>query len=179
MNERTRYRVTGSVFLIALAVIFLPMLFDGAGAPMNEVPLQPQIAYTPKALPAFEDVVPTSDVVTRVEDLREEIDDGGFAADNGTRFGEPVLLPVDANTTIWAVQTASFASRENAVSFRLRLRAAGYEAFISTVKDTSSDSGRMHRVAIGPLLSNLDAKDIRSAVGEKFDVSPTVVEMTQ
>ena len=179
MNERTRYRVTGSVFLIALAVIFLPMLFDGAGAPMNEAPQQAQIAYTPKPLPDFADVVPTSDVVTRVEDLREEIDDSGFAADSGTRFGEPVLLPVDANTSIWAVQAASFASRENAVAFRIKLREAGYEAFLSTVKDISSDSGRMHRVAIGPLLSDLDASDIRAAVGKKFDVSPTVVEMTQ
>ena len=178
MNERTRYRVTGSVFLIALAVIFLPMLFDGAGAPMKEAPLQPQLAYTPKPLPNFEDVVPTSDVVTRVEDLREEIDDSGFTSDSGTRFGEPVLQPVDSNTTIWAVQTGSFASRENALSFRVKLREAGYEAFISTVKDRSSDSGRMHRVAIGPLLSDLDANDIREAVGKKFDVAPTIVEMT-
>ena len=146
---------------------------------MNEAAQQPQIAYAPKPLPDFADVVPTSDVVTRVEDLREEIDDNGFSSDSGTRFGEPVLQPEDSNTTIWAVQTASFASRENAVAFRLRLREGGYEAFISTVKDSSSDSGRMHRVAIGPLLSDLDASDIRTAVGEKFDVSPTVVEMTQ
>jgi len=31
IKERSRYRLTGAVFIIALAVIFLPMLFDAEG----------------------------------------------------------------------------------------------------------------------------------------------------
>ena len=31
MDQQTRYRVTGSLFLVALAIICLPMLFDGEG----------------------------------------------------------------------------------------------------------------------------------------------------
>ncbi len=179
MNERTRYRVTGSAFLIALAVIFLPMLFDGAGAPMHEIPVQPQYTEPPPALPSFEDVVPTTDVVTRVESLREEVDDDGYSTDTDTRFGEPVLKRPGASTTVWAVQAASFANLENARAFREDLREAGFEAFISTVKDTSSNSGEMHRVAVGPLLSNVDAAEIQAAVGDKFNVDPTLMEMTQ
>lgn len=179
MNDRTRYRVTGSIFLIALAVIFLPMLFDGAGAPMLEAPLQPLTTKSAPALPNFADVVPTSDVVARVESLRSEVDADGFATANGTRFGEPVLQPGNADSIVWAVQAASFASHDNALSFRGELRGAGYEAFISTVKDRASDSGKMHRVAIGPLLSKVDAREIQVAVGSRFSVQPTVVEMVQ
>ena len=178
-NIRTRYRVTGSIFLIALAIIVLPMLFDGAGAPMREAPSQLPLKNTSSVLPDFADVVPTSDVVARVEGLRGEVDADGFATDSGTRFGEPVLQPGDANSKIWAVQAASFASNDNALSFRSELRKAGFEAFISTVKDRTSDSGRMYRVAVGPLLSKVDAEEIQAAISADFSVQPTVVEMVQ
>ena len=96
MNERNRYRVTGSIFLIAVAVIVLPMLFDGAGTPMSEAPPIPQPRPQAQPLPDFADVVPATDVVERVQALHEEIDEQGFVNDSGTRFGEPVLLPADA-----------------------------------------------------------------------------------
>lgn len=176
MNERTRYRVTGSVFLIALAVIFLPMLFDGAGAPMREAPPLPQAKTQSNALPNFADVVPASDVVERVQALAAEVDDKGFATATGAKFGEPVLKPVDEQTRIWAVQAASFASLDNATSFREQLRDEGYEAFISSVKD---DADVMYRVAVGPLLSSVDAQAIQSAVESKFNVEPAVVEMSE
>ena len=42
LTDRTRYRLTGSIFLIAVAAVVLPMLFDGAGVePMHLEPLPP------------------------------------------------------------------------------------------------------------------------------------------
>ena len=38
MNEQTRYRVTGAVFLLAVAIILLPMVFDGRGVPVEPLP---------------------------------------------------------------------------------------------------------------------------------------------
>ncbi len=178
MNERNRYRITGSIFLIALAVILLPMVFDGAGPAMREAPPMPQPRALAQPLPNFDEVVPTSDVVERVQTLREEIDDQGYSSDSGTLFGEPVLLPADADTDVWAVQAASFASLDNARAFREDLRAAGYEAFISTVKGREDDAP-MYRVAVGPLLSFADAEQMQSNIGAEFELQPTVMEMTQ
>ena len=49
MSEQTRYRITGSLFLLAVAVIFLPMLFDGDGIP--RVVVEPvDIDYVPEAV---------------------------------------------------------------------------------------------------------------------------------
>jgi DedD protein len=174
MNERARYRVTGSIFLIALAVIFLPMVFDGAGAPLRTTPSLPPSQPISQPVPDFADLVPTSDVVQRVEDLREEVDESGFATDTGTRFGEPVLQAADPATQIWAVQAASFANQDNARSFRQELRNSGYEAFISTV---NGRSGTLFRVAVGPLLSQADANQMQTDIARKFDVQPSVVEM--
>jgi len=179
MNERNRYRVTGSVFLIAVAVIFLPMIFDGAGAPIRDAPPVPTRVNVAPVLQDIDDVVPATDVVKRVEELRQEVDDEGFATATGTRFGEPVLLPLRDRTTIWAVQAASFANHDNALAFRSKLRAGGYEAFISSVQDSSSESGKMHKVAVGPLLSQEDARAMQQAIGEIFAVQPVLTEMTQ
>jgi len=177
MSERARYRVTGSIFLIALAVILLPMLFDGAGAPLRKPPPLPTQSPA-KPAPRFADVVPSSDVVQRVAALRDEVDKDGFSTDTGTRFGEPVLLPVDDATEVWAVQAASFANQNNARAFRSTLRAAGLEAFVSTAKGSGRE-GVMYRVAVGPLLSNADAKSLQRRLADEFDVSPSIVEMNQ
>ncbi len=181
MNERARYRITGSLFLVALAVIFVPMLFDGEPAPLQTPPAVPPAQTVSQAVPDFADLVPTSDVVERVEALRAEVDSEGFDTATGTRFGEPILAtPSEAGETeqaerVWAVQAASFASQENARSFRQQLRTAGYEAFISTVK---SGGEQRHRVAVGPLLSAVDADAIKNNIAQEFDVEPTVMEMT-
>lgn len=184
MNERTRYRVTGSVFLIAVAVICLPIIFDGAGTQVSAPPPVPKInisANSPaaQALADFDEVVPVSDVVERVEDLLAEVDDQGFDSSNDTRFGEPILRQPNEETRVWAVQAASFARQENAQAFQQRLRDAGYEAFTSKVRTTSNDAGELYRVAVGPLLDSGDAELIQTQIESRFDVQAALVEMSQ
>ncbi len=183
MTEQTRYRVTGSIFLIALAVIFLPMLFDGAPtvpSPRTQTP-PPMPVPEPgdSKVPAYDDVVPDSDVVARVERLKAEVDEDGFSTDTGTRFGEPVLTAVDETTAVWAVQAATFASFENAANFRESLRTSGFEAFISTVKESDAGAVVLYRVAVGPYLSHNDVSAAAELIGERFSVTPQVVAMSQ
>jgi DedD protein len=183
MNERTRYRVTGSIFLIALAVICLPMIFDGAGTAVNPPPPTPSVAIprdTPaaQALAEFDDVVPVTDVVERVEALREEVDEDGFDTSNETRFGEPTLARATEQTQVWAVQAASFASKDNALAFQQSLREAGYEAFTSTVRGSRSGE-ELVRVAVGPLLNANEAQTIQKQIENRFNVEAALMEMSQ
>ena len=166
MNEQTRYRATGSLFLLAIAVICFPMLFDGEGvAPVDIAPLT--IAQTMPEVRRLAEVAPTSDVVARVDELRAQVDDAGFQAANNTRFGEPVLsAPVD-NTDVWAVQVASLHNVDNARKLRSDLRDRGYEAFISTVK---SDDEVLNRVAVGPLLSEAEARRIQEQLSQALSL---------
>lgn len=182
MREETRYRVTGSLFLLALAVIGLPMLLDGAGLPARELPDMPSQATFPPVEPLASHV-PESDYVARVQALRNQVDADGFLTSSGSRFGEPVLTPDDeaehapaagdagseggSGAAAWAVQVASFARAGNAEEFRTRLRRDGYEAFISTAKI----SGRvLSRVAVGPLLDRVRAQTLRSELAARYDV---------
>lgn len=170
MKDQTRYRVTGSLFLLALAIICLPMLFDGAGVPARDLPrlltdegLEAQLPeLEPPAAPE-----PESDFIARVEKLRAQVDEEGFLTDSGTRFGEPVLTDATAATDTWAVQVASFVDADNAEGFRTRLREDGYEAFISTARA----GDQVHsRVAVGPLLDAERARTLRGELSARYEV---------
>ena len=166
MKEQTRYRVTGSLFLLALAVIGLPMLFDGAGLPARELPPVTIDAPMPE-ITRLPEEPPQTDFVARVDELREQVDEEGFHRDTETRFGEPVLAPLAEDTSVWAVQVASFAEQGNAQDFRTQLREDGYEAFISTAR---ANGAVRSRVAVGPLLNRQQAQSLQSELSARYQV---------
>jgi DedD protein len=174
VKEETRYRVTGSLFLLALAVICLPMLLDGAGLPARELPPMPLAEQLPEVR-ALEPAAPESDFVTRVEKLREQVDEDGFLNQSGTRLGEPVLTPAAGRSDAWAIQVASFAELANAENFRTRLRTDGYEAFISTAK---ADGKVLNRVAVGPLLDRRRAQTLQEELSARYSVKAQVVSFS-
>lgn len=167
MDEQTRYRVTGSLFLLAIAVIIFPMLFDGAGLETVEIaPLD--VPKTVPDVPAREAQAPESDLIARAEALSEVMDEEGFQADaGGTRIGEPVLTEADESTRVWAVQVASFGEEENALKLRDELRGREFEAFISTVKQNDTV---LRRVAVGPLLDRDAADGLRDELSDALDL---------
>lgn len=180
MKEQTRYRATGAVFLLALAVIFLPMILDGEGLPTVEQPAleftPPESSPNPGAAELQVPIEPDAELAATVQELEETIDSEGFDRESGTRLGEPVLAEPPGEprldeenrpTGTWAVQVASFAKRANADELRQRLRADGYEAFLSTEQRAN---GPMTRVAIGPFQSRADAVAVRDAVSGRYDV---------
>ncbi|MGD8417121.1 MAG: SPOR domain-containing protein [Pseudomonadales bacterium] len=172
MDEQTRYRVTGSLFLLAVAIIVFPMLFDGKGLATIEIePLD-----VPKTAPEVtrrEDVAPETDLVARAQQLAAEVDDEGFQADAaGTRFGEPVLSEPDDATRVWAVQLASFSDEDNALKLRDRVRGDGFEAFISTAKQ---DGRVLNRVAVGPLLDRQEADHLRDELSDALSLDARIV----
>lgn len=54
----------------------------------------------------------------------------------------------------WTVQVGSFSQADNARSLQARLKAEGFEAFVSRV---ATDAGTMHRVRVGPVPERADA----------------------
>ncbi len=164
MIARTRHRLTGTLFLLALTVIFLPILFDRDGAP--PVQLSPIDEDYPPPLLEGLDRVPESDFAVRVQDLREKADAEGFHRQTKTKIGEPVLSDADERTDAWAVQLASFADPEKARAFRDRLRADGFESFISSYKPRQDVI--LSRVAVGPLLNRERAAQLAEELSTKY-----------
>jgi DedD protein len=181
MTERTRHRLTGSIFLIALAFILLPMLFDGRG--MDPVELGAITEPEPRDnRPLVRPPQPVVDpeVVAGVAVLRDAVDAEGFLSATGSRLGEPVLrqeparMPAatQAEGPAWAVQLASFSDRSNAVALRDRLRADGYPAILSDLRQGATTRTR---VAIGPILSRDEATKLQQELSNRYQLSPIIV----
>ena len=116
----------------------------------------------------------------KVEGIREIVDPDGYWVDNGTRFGEPILLPIREETEVFAVQLATFDEEMNARKLREQLLGDGEEAFISQYKQRGIGGEKIrYRVAVGPMLSHTLAKEKRISYSQIYGVEPIVVAMTQ
>jgi len=172
MSEITRYRVTGTVFLVAVAVIVFPMLFDGKGMATLELPeviVDERVASVKK----LDEVAPTSDLVAKATKLREKLDSQGYRADTATKFGEPVLIPETEATHTWAVQVASLKTEENAKSLRDTLKRDGFQALLSHIR---LDNQILTRVAVGPIINRSDAVSLQKTLSNRYQLEAIIVE---
>ena len=177
MNERSRYRLTGGVFLVALAVIVLPMLFDGRGVQHAELapvaPIEPDA--TPVVPPKIDDGALAEAAVGR-----DRVDDEGFDSTTGVRVGEPQLRSADdaqkAPVEAWAVQLASFSDATKATALRDQLRKDGYSALLS---DAKKGNVKITRVAVGPVIERTEADRLREELARRYAKGAIVVRFEQ
>lgn len=202
MSEVIRYRLIGSVFLLAMAATFLPMLFDTPAPAAKEIGATissgaASAATTPDGIDpsdgvdelitqlrrdqeAMDQAFADSDMQSQIEAMRGKVDEDGYWADNGTRFGEPILTPARDDTAVFAVQLATFDKEDNARKLREQLRQDGQEAFISQYKQSGIGGEKIrYRVAVGPMLSHTLAKEQRTSYTQKYGVKAIVVAMAQ
>ena len=137
MDLRLKHRLVGAVVLIAIGVIFIPMLLDGPPpapepATLERIPPLPAAKQVPRrvdlTLPPPEPVVTTPPVST----------------------GEPATAPAPGPAEAWVIQLGSFSQADNARALRDRLRKQGYAAFDERL--TGPDGKSTTRVRIGPEL---------------------------
>ena len=176
MEQKTRYRLTGTLFLLSAGYILIMLLMGEPVSESENIPeLQVDIEKIPD-IPSFDEVASESDVVEVVEELKSAVDEDGFSTENGTLFGQPVLVPLSSDSKVFSVQAASFKIVDNANNLRDKLRAAGYEAFISSMKN--KEGVIIHRVAVGPLLDKKDAEQMRLSIDNEFSLEAQIMELT-
>ena len=176
MEQKTRYRLTGTLFLLSAGYILIMLLMGEPVSESENIPeLQVDIEKIPD-IPSFDEVASESDVVEVIEELKSAVDEDGFSTENGTLFGQPVLVPLSSDSKVFSVQAASFKIVDNANNLRDKLRAAGYEAFISSMKN--KEGAIIDRVAVGPLLDKKDAEQMRISIDNEFSLEAQIMELT-
>ena len=176
MEQRTRYRITGSIFLLSMAFILTVLLQEDMVVEISDVPdLQIEQGSIPR-VPSYGEIAPESDVVEVIQELKSQVDEDGYSRTHGTRFGQPVLVPFSPSSKVFAVQAGSFEVSKNADSLVDKLRATGYEAFISSKKTKAGSV--IHRVAVGPLLDKEDAEEMRVSIDQEFQLDARIMELT-
>lgn len=168
---KLRQRLWGAAVLIAIAVIVLPLILDGAGSEsqfrrverLREEPpriIDEQGNSERVSIPEMRVSKNTGTNPTAVDIRIGEADPPDYLKD-----GESIPATSSRRTTreslsAWVVQAGSYREEVNAVAVRDRLRRAGYPSFV-----TESDSGgAVFRVQVGPMIDQGRAEFTRDKV---------------
>ena len=169
MQIKTRDRIVGGVFLGALAIILVPMLFDEAPGPALEI--QPMAELDIERVPEIP-LPNASSAESKRNELRQIVDEDGFLVEYGTRVGDVTIDEDLDDSGYWAVQLGSFREEEKADALRRRLQDDGQRTWVSQAK---IDGEIMTRVAVGPFNEREAAESFRKAAAQQYEIDGLVV----
>lgn len=160
----------GAAVLVALAVIFLPMLFDGAGT-RESLDAEITIPEQPEPPESQLDSVGGAELAAEPADSSAEGSTEPDAAASGSTDA-PDAEDVAADdgggdaeiASGWVVQVASFRQETNALVLRDRLRQLGFEAYSERAR---SGGKTFWRVRIGPVASREEGEALERRVEEQ------------
>lgn len=193
LDKVYKQRMVGALVLVALAVIFLPMLFsredeqrqiqvDAPTAP--QMPVMPPVQVEPVAVPepqviaqesapVEQEVVPAPAPVASKPAVAapkppavtpaQTVAQAPAKLDTTQKRVDPNGLPIS-----WSVQLVSLSNRASADNLQKNLRNQGYNAYVRT-------SGGMNRVFVGPLLERAEADRLRDLLGKQQNLKGFVV----
>lgn len=168
LDDGLKQRVVGALVLLALAVIFLPVLFDRD--PMtpvdreSQIPAAPQVIRVEIGAPTVpEDIAPAPEpelmYVPEVADETGEIVEVPGMAEDGT-------------PKAWVLQVASFRQRELADALSRKLNDKDYPAY---VREVPHPDGVVVRVFVGPKLDKQALLTVKAAVEREFGLQSLVL----
>ena len=198
LDKAYKQRMVGALVLVALAVIFLPMLFsrqdeqrqiqvDAPSAP--EMPVMPQVQVEPVAVPEpqviAEEPAPVEQPVVQQQAPAPV---APVVAKPAVATPKPPVVtpaqtvaqaPAKLDTTqkrvdpnglpiSWSVQLVSLSNRASADNLQKTLRNQGYNAYVRS-------SGGMNRVFVGPLLERAEADRLRDLLSKQQNLKGFVV----
>ncbi|WP_277374456.1 SPOR domain-containing protein [Pseudomonas sp. AA-38] len=194
LEKGLKQRMVGALVLVALAVIFLPMLLsreDEMRQVVVDVPQMPQAPAAPEIVVEPAEVVepealpqepvpadPQAPLGAEVPVPQPEEQKPAPASEaKPAPAAEPATPPatkpesrLDANSLpiSWSVQLASLSSRPGAENLQKTLRSQGYNAYIRTFDG-------MNRVFVGPLIERAEAERLRDQLNRQHKLNGFVV----
>lgn len=189
MNQSTKQRVVGTVVLLALALIFLPLVLDGDGnyqpAITSRIPETPVIDFMPEPAPErpiidadrFQSQAQASSGVRAVP-IAEPADEDQDILEPEPSSSELEL--VDSEPSLdqlslpegWSVRLGIFSNRANAANLTERLLDAGYRAYS---REIPGAQGVVTGVFVGPHVDRAEANLLKDRLQDEFQLAGLVV----
>lgn len=185
MNQGTKQRIVGTVVLLALALIFLPIIFDGQGSYQTQlssrVPEEPVIPILPE--PAQIRPVIVADSLPQETDSEPPEGNEGLAVEQNEEqiqvtTSEPAFtreipqLNAAGLPQGWSVRLGSFAQAENANNLLQRLQASGYKAY---TRNIDNSQGSLISVFVGPWLDRNLVDQYKDELQDEFRLAGDIV----
>lgn len=189
-ESRLKQRLTGAIVLVALAVIFIPMLLSGgrdmempvfgSNVPersaeitgikhidIEEMQKSVSAPVNPKRIP-IEHGLPEPTVVKekKTKSIVETIT--GLAE----KENKPVQIPAEQRT-VWAVQVGSFNERSNALGLKDKLQKKKIHAFVERIMKNNTP---IYRVRVGPEITLKDAEALKKKLKKDLKLDGLVVK---
>lgn len=198
MQQRMKQRIVGAIVLVALAVIFIPMLLQGpvereATSIPIKIPPKPavevsmpsgeQALSTPEPVAnAFQPAEPVAPTSAPREQPVAPAPEPPIEASPPVAVEEPAPRPLPkppprpaqtpAELGSWAVQVGSFGTEANALRLRNSLRDKGYNSYTERLQ---RDGKTFYRVRVGPMIDRADAERTQAVLSSTESLKGFVV----
>ena len=186
MKQGTKQRIAGTIVIASLALIFLPIIFDGQGShqtqPASRIPEQPVVSILPEPQQSRPVIISDVDLVVtetkpEPERVTKTIEESASdlievsASESGFTRDIPTLNPAGLPDG-WSIRLGSFSEASNATNLMQRLQTAGYKAYI---RDIDSEQAELTGVFVGPWLERALVNDYIDQLQDEFQLEGMVV----
>jgi DedD protein len=189
-----KQRFVGFVVLVAIAVIFWPIVFvtpenaDDFELSVFEMPPKPAVAVSERREPALDKV--DQSILPKIPERQPPI---AQPVDIASPMPDVALVDADEEPeqqasaleraefddqglpVSWELQIATFSNAERAEEISQLLRDKGHKAYVSPI---ILDDQRLFRVMIGPKLQKQRLIEIQPAINDYFSVESFIVRFT-
>ena len=183
MDQSIKQRLIGAVILLSLAIIFLPIIFDGRNSKIDTAPykLPPEPRFSEKQQPLELQPEQLSAVESELDQLAESAEDKQANPAVETAAGylgkqrlldETIRAEPDADIeleTAWIIQVGAFKEQANANQLRSQLLAADFKAY-------TEPANGYHRVYVGPVLRSFRLAEQKQRLEQEFHLQTLVIE---
>lgn len=189
MNDGLKQRIIGALVLIALGIIFVPVIFDKERiVPVDRttlIPPEPEIIAIPlpeppKApRPQLKEVQQPIDGEFDIEDeqsvesalAKNDVKPQALSEGSHAEKADKVAAWKDSTVSAWVMQIASYKDHERAEALRDTLKAQGYQAFVKTAK---TSAGTRTRLFIGPTINKVQLQKAKEKIDRTYGVDAII-----
>ncbi len=183
MKSGLKQRIVGVLVLVALVVVFLPMMLDlqpGRDVDTSSrIPPAPAIEATEiaehPAPEGMEEAPPEGEAFVPSEEtaLSAEEPDTGDAEDaEAAAASDAPALTEEGLPEAWVLQVGSFRDRAGADALSQQLLDAGHDAYVRTAR---SGGDNVHRVFVGPKVERDKLLEEKRTIDREFGVESLVL----
>ena len=186
MKQGTKQRIVGTIVIASLALIFLPIIFDGQGSHQTQtasrIPEQPVVPILPEPQQSRPVIISDADLVVtetkpEPERVTKTIEESASdlievsASESNFTLDIPTLNSAGLPNG-WSIRLGSFSEASNATNLMQRLQTAGYKAYI---RDIDSEQVELTGVFVGPWLERALVNDYIDQLRDEFQLEGMVV----
>jgi len=194
MEQKLKERLVGAAVLVAVAVIFIPIILSDSpetdSISGSNIPEKPDANFSSRIIPVIkhddkslskdigtDNIISEDNQKTVKETVVEKIEankEKSAEINSSRKENEVREAEIQANVGLsaWVVQLGSFSNEENAQSLNKKLRKAGYPAFVEPLNKNGQTS---YRVRVGPEIKRSEAELLLKKLKDNMDMEGILV----